>query len=75
MKSRLTPLILSASGFILAAVGFMTIDQPVAGGSAAHLPAQPFTDQACLDCHTDDTRLQTLAVAKEVAETPSEGPG
>lgn len=35
-----------------------------------------FTDQACLDCHTDEARLQELAVEEEdEAESLSEGPG
>ena len=34
-----------------------------------------FTDQACLDCHTDQERLVELAVEEEVVEAPSEGPG
>lgn len=34
-----------------------------------------FTDQACLDCHTDDVRLQELAVEDEPTESLSEGPG
>lgn len=34
-----------------------------------------FTDQPCLDCHTDQERLVELAVEDEVVEAPSEGPG
>lgn len=34
-----------------------------------------FTDQACLDCHTDEARLQELAVEDEPTEELSEGPG
>ncbi len=35
-----------------------------------------FTDQACLDCHTDQARLQELAVEEEnEGESLSEGPG
>lgn len=34
-----------------------------------------FTDQACLDCHTDKARLQELAVEDESTEELSEGPG
>lgn len=34
-----------------------------------------FTDQACLDCHTDEVRLQELAVEEEETESLSEGPG
>lgn len=35
-----------------------------------------FTDQACLDCHTDEGRLKELAVEEEdIGESLSEGPG
>lgn len=35
-----------------------------------------FTDQACLDCHTDKARLQALAVEPaQEAESLSSGPG
>lgn len=34
----------------------------------------PFTDQACLDCHTNQERLTELAVEEEVVSL-SEGPG
>lgn len=34
-----------------------------------------FTDQACLDCHTDRARLQELAVEPEETESLSSGPG
>jgi nitrate reductase cytochrome c-type subunit len=56
-----------------------TVRQPSPASAARDLPTQvalePFTDHACLDCHTDQTRLVSLAVAKPAAETPSEGPG
>lgn len=45
----------------------------VAEASAA-FSVEPFTDFACLDCHTDEARLRELAVDK-VKETLSEGPG
>lgn len=35
----------------------------------------PFTDIACLECHTDRDQLQILAVEEEVVESLSEGPG
>lgn len=35
----------------------------------------PFTDIACLECHTNQETLQTLAVEEEVVESLSEGPG
>jgi hypothetical protein len=34
-----------------------------------------FTDQACLDCHASQERVQELAVEEEQAESLSEGPG
>lgn len=35
-----------------------------------------FVEQACLDCHTDEERLKTLAVEEEEeAESLSSGPG
>lgn len=37
---------------------------------------EPFTDSACLDCHTDQQRLTELAVVEEEApEALSSGPG
>lgn len=36
---------------------------------------EPFTDTACLDCHTDQERLVTLAVEEEAPESLSSGPG
>jgi mono/diheme cytochrome c family protein len=51
-------------------------DQPVADtGAADELVTATFTDQACLDCHTDEARLQELAVDEGPAESLSEGPG
>ena len=37
----------------------------------------PFTDQVCLDCHSDQSRLTELAVVPEEPEEEplSEGPG
>mgnify|MGYP007072848306 CR=1 FL=1 len=47
---------------------------------AANLPPtpvwlEPFTDQTCLDCHTDQAQLTTLAKPDEPTESLSEGPG
>ncbi len=47
---------------------------------AVNLPAtvewvEPFTDQACLDCHTNEEQLTLLALPDEPTETLSEGPG
>lgn len=52
-------------------------------GASVSVPAQPnavlpngsTADQACWDCHTDQERLQQLAVEEEAAESLSEGPG
>ena len=50
------------------------------GTAVAHLPAtavwlEPFTDTACLECHTDQQKLTELAVPDEPKESLSEGPG
>lgn len=47
-------------------------DQTDSGQAIAQVA---FTDQACLDCHTDKARLQELAVEDEPTEELSEGPG
>lgn len=47
--------------------------QPELVAMDAGLP--PFTDQACLDCHTDSALLMELAEPEEVVESVSEGPG
>jgi hypothetical protein len=36
---------------------------------------EPFRDQACLDCHTNQEKLVELAVPPPEKETLSEGPG
>lgn len=36
---------------------------------------EPFTDQACLNCHTDQAKLVELAKPDEPKESLSEGPG
>jgi hypothetical protein len=48
--------------------------------SVAELPTTtpvlaPFTDQACLDCHTDQETLVLLAMEQEAPEALSSGPG
>lgn len=51
----------------------------VAVGAVASTDGQsePFTDRACLDCHTDQAHLTELAVveAEEPEEALSSGPG
>jgi hypothetical protein len=41
----------------------------------ANVLLEPFTDQECLDCHTDQSLLTELALPDEVVESLSEGPG
>ncbi|MBZ0275246.1 MAG: hypothetical protein K8I60_03835 [Anaerolineae bacterium] len=46
----------------------------VSGSPAQDIP--PFTDHACLDCHTNEARLRDLAVKPEPPEESlSSGPG
>lgn len=46
----------------------------VSGSPSQDIP--PFTDYACLDCHTDEGRLKELAVKpEEPEEALSSGPG
>jgi hypothetical protein len=37
--------------------------------------ATSFSDQPCLECHTNQVWLETMAVAEEKVEAPSSGPG
>ncbi|MBI5670630.1 MAG: hypothetical protein HZC41_21775 [Chloroflexi bacterium] len=53
---------------------------PTAPAVAVNLPPtevwlEPFTDTACLQCHTDQARLTELAKPVEPKESLSEGPG
>jgi len=56
---------------------------PVAGAvtptgatlAPAVLTVEPFTDYACLNCHTDQEQLTALAVVEETGESLSSGPG
>ncbi len=68
-------------GIVLIGAGIFT---QMIGVSYAQSPHQetdpspvvpPFTDTACLECHTDQEALKTLAVEEEVVESISEGPG
>lgn len=50
------------------------------GVAVADLPAtavwlEPFTDHACLNCHTNQQQLVELAKPDEPKESLSEGPG
>lgn len=53
---------------------------PTAQPATVNLPPtpvwlEPFTDYACLECHTDQAQLTELAKPDEPTETLSEGPG
>lgn len=58
-----------------------TADQPQQPTAVAvNLPPtemwlEPFTDQTCLDCHTNQEKLVELAEPDPPKETLSEGPG
>jgi hypothetical protein len=59
---------------LVTGMGFLAVG--VMASSDPRPEAKPFTDQACLDCHTDQAKLQELAVVvEEVEAPPSEGPG
>ncbi|MCU0479934.1 MAG: hypothetical protein MUE54_01825 [Anaerolineae bacterium] len=68
-------------GFVLIGAGLLTQVMGVAHASPPKVQQQPtpvvppFTDIACLECHTNQEALQTLAVEKEVVDSHSEGPG
>ena len=47
----------------------------VAQAATPTLHLEPFVDQACLDCHTDQPTLLELAIPDDPVEAPSEGPG
>lgn len=61
------------SGMALVALGVLV--SAAAGAAPAAQTLEPFTDQACLDCHTDEARLRELAVEEESPEALSSGPG
>ena len=68
MKRRFIFSIAMLVGLGLVAVGAV---------ASTHGQPEPFTDQACLDCHTDQARLTELAVVEEEEpeESLSSGPG
>lgn len=80
MKIRYS-LFLMVLGISLISAGLMTQvsgvvrANPVSGGNDRQPVVPPFTDTACLECHTNREQLQLLAVEKEVVESHSEGPG
>ncbi len=58
-------------------VAHHAVTTTVSQGSLAIEPppvVEPFTEQVCLDCHTDQERLTALAVEEEKVSL-SEGPG
>jgi len=68
-------------GIVLIGAGIFT---QMVGVVSAHSPQKavepspvvpPFTDTACLECHTNQETLKTLAVEEVVVESISEGPG
>ena len=68
MKIRLIYSTVMIIGMALVGVGVLT--------ASSDLQIEPFTDQPCLDCHTNQSLLTELAVVEEdVPAAPSEGPG
>ena len=55
-----------------AAARIAQLPTPVAEATPA---LEPFTDQACLDCHTSQTELVDLAIEDAPTEALSSGPG
>jgi cytochrome c5 len=47
----------------------------LATAQATQVTLAPFTDQACLKCHTDQQQLKALAVEDTPVKAESEGPG
>lgn len=68
-------------GIALIGAGIMTQMVGIARANPPEKVAQPnqvvppFTDTACLECHTNREQLQVLAVEEVVAESHNEGPG
>jgi hypothetical protein len=61
---------------VLAIAAGVFIHTAASSAAPACQTLEPFTDQACLDCHTDQGRLMALAVEEEeVHEALSSGPG
>lgn len=79
MKARFVRLLLMLIGTSCVAIGgalFALLPaQPVDAGASSKI--DPFTDFACLDCHTDQQRLIELIPIEEEpeAESLSSGPG
>jgi hypothetical protein len=60
---------------IAAGLAVMALGPTGAVSGMSRAESEPFSDQACLDCHTDEDRLKELAVEEESPETLSSGPG
>ena len=72
MQVRLKPTLIFLTGLSLIFSGLAFIGT----GLISAQQTQPFTDDACLNCHTDQNRLMELAPKQEeVAESLSSGPG
>jgi hypothetical protein len=73
MKFRVLAGGLLGIGLFFVSVGLFSKSLPSA---KAQNQTPEFTDQTCLDCHTDETRLKELAPEPEApAESLSSGPG
>ena len=79
MRSRIMQITLLALGLTSTAIGGALFMMVPAQQVVASLPAEtkPFTDNACLECHTNQKRLTELIPVKEEpeAESLSSGPG
>ncbi|MCB9452225.1 MAG: hypothetical protein H6672_12350 [Anaerolineaceae bacterium] len=78
MKQRLIGASVFGLGAILVSAGVGLLLFPttgvVSGSPSQDIP--PFTDYACLDCHTDEARLKEFAAEpEEPEESLSSGPG
>ncbi len=78
LKHHFTGIALFSLGALLVSAGIGMLLFPVTGVVSGS-PSQdipPFTDYACLDCHTDEGRLKDLALKpEEPEEALSSGPG
>ena len=80
MNHTLTSRVTLIAGALFTATGVLLLafaTPGIASGTAAE-QVEPFSDFACLECHTDRQRLTELAPAEaedEEAESLSSGPG
>ncbi len=77
MRQHRSIVALVTLGFSCLAAGTAALFFTVSGPVLAQFEREPFTDQACLDCHTDQARLTELAVVEQEDEKEalSSGPG